>query len=206
MIGVIDYGLGNVSAFLNIYRRLGIPARSVKTVDELEGVDRLILPGVGAFDWAMTRFEASGMKEAVSLLVVEQQMPILGVCVGMQMMARGSDEGMLPGLAWLDADVRHFGSQSEAGSMILPHMGWNGIEKTSSDLLFEGLNDPRYYFLHSFIFVPDSPECVLSYSNYQVRFASSVRKGNVWATQFHPEKSHVWGVRLLQNFASVPLC
>lgn len=203
MIGIVDYGLGNVRAFENIYRRLGIDAAAVRTEAELESADRLILPGVGAFDWAMERLAASGMLSALDRRVRTDRVPVLGVCVGMQIMARGSDEGTRPGLGWIAADVKRFDGSWFEGNACLPHMGWNDVAPKSACSLFRELSDPQFYFLHSYFFNPDSGDCVIGTTLYGKPFASAVGQDHIWATQFHPEKSHDWGVRLLKNFAEV---
>lgn len=200
MIGIIDYGLGNVRAFENIYRRLNIDVRLVRSAKELEAADRLILPGVGAFDWAMTRLEQSGMNEALNRRVLSDAVPILGVCVGMQMMATRSDEGNMTGLGWVPGQVKRFDETKFKQRTHLPHMGWNSVEVTQ-DPLFEGIDDPQFYFLHSYFFYPDDAMHAVAHSYYGARFASAIRRDNIWATQFHPEKSHHWGIRLLKNFA-----
>lgn len=201
MIGVIDYGLGNVQAFLNIYQEFNIPAVRVKTRYELRGCERLILPGVGSFDWAMERLNASGLRDDLDEAVLRQKKWVLGVCVGMQMMARSSEEGVLPGLGWVPAVVRRFNDTLH--SVKLPHMGWNEVEPVSEGSLFHGMSSPSFYFLHSYFIAPDEEETALSWTHYAGRFVSSVRKKNIFGTQFHPEKSHGCGIHLLRNFATL---
>lgn len=203
MIALVDYGLGNIQAFANIYRRLGIEAWAASTAIDLRRASRIILPGVGAFDWAMTRLQNSGLREALDEEVLGARKPVLGICVGMQMMARSSEEGVLPGLGWIDATVIRFDTRLLEGKTHLPHMGWNDATPLSTDTLFSGLDAPRYYFLHSYFMRPDSDETTLATSSYGVTFTSAVRSGNVYGTQFHPEKSHQWGIRLLKNFAEL---
>jgi glutamine amidotransferase len=204
VISIVNYGLGNVLAIANIYKRIGVPARIVTTPEELSNADRIILPGVGAFDWAMTRLNESGMRARLDDLVARERRPVLGICVGMQMMAARSDEGVLDGLHWIDGEVRRFDEASFTAKTRLPHMGWNDVVPRVSDGLFEGLAfQARFYFLHSYYFVPDRSDDVLAETDYNGRFAASVCHGNVWGVQFHPEKSHSWGIRLLQNFASL---
>lgn len=203
MIALVDYGLGNIQAFANIYRRLGIEAYAARTATDLRRASRIILPGVGAFDWAMTRLQASGLREALDEEVLVRKKPVLGICVGMQMMARSSEEGILLGLGWLDATVVKFDTRLLEGKTHLPHMGWNDATPMSTDTLFSGLDAPRYYFLHSYFMKPDREENTLATSNYGVTFTSAVKSENMYGTQFHPEKSHDWGVRLLKNFAEL---
>jgi len=201
VIGIVDYGLGNVRAFDNIYRRLGIPARSVRTADELIACDRLILPGVGAFDWAMGKLSQSGMLDALNTRVLDDKVPVFGVCVGMQMMATGSEEGTLPGLGWLQGRVMRFEERLFDDATHLPHMGWNDVEPTPGEPLFAGIDAPQFYFLHSYYMAPEDESAVIGRTHYGKGFASAVRREHICATQFHPEKSHHWGVTLLRNFA-----
>ena len=204
MITIVDYGLGNVQAFANIYKRLGIETVLARDASGLAGATHLILPGVGAFDWAMARLNQSGMREALDELVQVQHKPVLGVCVGMQMMARASDEGQLPGLGWFDAAVRIFDATRLVGRTQLPHMGWNDVDPARTDGLLRGLGeDARFYFLHSYYIDPNDPADVLATTAYGDRFTCAVQRGNVHGVQFHPEKSHGWGIQLLKNFAEL---
>jgi imidazole glycerol-phosphate synthase subunit HisH len=202
LIGIVDYGLGNVQAFTNIYRALNIPAMPVKTADELANCSHLILPGVGAFDWAISRLSDSGMCAALNQRVLQDNIPVLGVCVGMQIMANGSEEGVLPGLGWIPGRVHRFSDSYLAKQIYLPHMGWNCINSRSDDVLFRDIESPQFYFLHSYYFQPESSDDIIAKTDYGFTFASAVRRGKVWATQFHPEKSHQWGVALLRNFSN----
>jgi imidazole glycerol-phosphate synthase subunit HisH len=202
LIGIVDYGLGNVQAIANIYKRLEVPALLARTAADLRSATHLILPGVGAFDWAMSQLDASGMRGALEESVLGERKPVLGICVGMQMMARGSDEGSCPGLGWFEADVKRFDHSKFAGPTHLPHMGWNDVLPRNSDGLFRELGDgARFYFLHSYYFAPRDPKDVLARSRYGDHFACAVQRGNIFGVQFHPEKSHGWGIRLLDNFA-----
>jgi glutamine amidotransferase len=203
MIGVVDYSLGNVQAFLNIFKNLNIDAMTVRNCDELVRADRLILPGVGSFDWAMEKLIASGMRDCLDEMVLKKGTSVLGVCVGMQMMSRSSEEGKLSGLGWIPGVVKRFHQTSTQSKIQLPHMGWNDVEPLSRDGLFRGMDDPRFYFLHSYYYLPDADEHVLARTNYGGYFASAVGAGNVFGAQFHPEKSHGWGVQLLKNFAEL---
>ena len=201
MIGIVDYGLGNVRAFENIYRRLGIPAQAVCTADQLMAADRLILPGVGAFDWAMAKLAKSGMIEALNSRVLQDRVPVLGVCVGMQIMADSSEEGISSGLGWIPGQVERFSDGSFTTPTRLPHMGWNDIQVIGEPALYIGLVSPRFYFLHSYLFRPADTGDIVAYAYYGQVFAAAIRRNNIWATQFHPEKSHDWGIALLRNFA-----
>ena len=204
MIAIINYGLGNVQAIANIYRQLNVPARLVSSPDELAAADRIILPGVGSFDWAMRKLAESGMRAALDDAVIRQGRWVLGICVGMQMMATASDEGELPGLGWLDAKVRRMSAPGDRAPLQLPHMGWNDIHVRGESALFDGLEGgSRFYFLHSYAVEPAHEEAALATATYGQEFAASVGARNLLGVQFHPEKSHEWGIRLLRNFAGL---
>ncbi len=204
MIAIVDYGLGNILAFANMFKRLNIEARVARSAQELAGTDKIILPGVGAFDHAMDLLDASGMRATLDQLVLKDKVPVLGICVGMQILAKGSDEGKLPGLGWIDGRVRAFASLPQAAGLALPHMGWNDARPAAGMPLFAHMNDDaRFYFLHSFFFECASTESVAATAGYGIDFACCVRSDNIYGVQFHPEKSHHWGARLLQNFAEL---
>ncbi len=204
MIAIVDYGLGNSQAFANIYKRLNIPATLASTVAALEEADRIILPGVGSFDWAMQSLERAGLRSALHELVIAAKRPVLGVCVGMQMMARSSEEGSELGLGWIDAEVKRFTFLPDSDRLILPHMGWNDVILNHQSELLLGLeNEARFYFLHSYYFAPRQDDIVVSTADYGGRFVCGVQSGNCFGVQFHPEKSHGWGIQLLKNFAEV---
>ncbi len=204
MIAIIDYGLGNVLAFANLYYRFGIPARIARTPAELEGATRLILPGVGAFDHAMERFTASGLREPVTEMVQGRGVPVLGICVGMQILADASDEGAAAGLGWIPGRVRKLDVTKLTQRTQLPHMGWNDVEPLRPSPLFAGLEgDARFYFLHSYYFHNTRPEDALAATEYGIRFSCAVNSGGIYGVQFHPEKSHHYGSQLLKNFAEM---
>lgn len=204
MIKIIDYGLGNILAFLNIYKRLNIPAAVARNADELKEASRLILPGVGSFDHAMELLQKSGMRESLDDLVLNRSIPVLGVCVGMQIMAERSEEGVLPGLGWIQASVRKLHGSEGESPLRLPHMGWNDVVSVASSGLFTGLErDALFYFLHSYYFDCESSGTALAETDYGMRFVCAVNSCNIHGVQFHPEKSHQYGTRLLQNFSKV---
>ncbi len=204
MIALIDYGVGNAQAFLNTFKRLGISARRANTVADLESASHLILPGVGAFDHAMTMFEQSGLRPAIEELVITGKKPILGICVGMQMLASGSDEGQLPGLNWIPGRVRAFKHVKELEALPLPHMGWNNIKISKVHPLFSDLEKPAsFYFLHSYFFDAENKENVIATANYGIKFDCIVSHDNIYGIQCHPEKSHHFGSQFLKNFSEV---
>jgi glutamine amidotransferase len=199
-VTLVHYGLGNIQAFANIYHRLNIPVTIADRAEQIEKAEKIILPGVGAFDTAMAKLNASGMRGALDKAVLEHKVPVLGVCVGMQMMAERSEEGTLPGLGWVEGNVVHFNRAEDAP---LPHMGWNDVDPTDTDTLFKNIINPSYYFLHSYILAPKNNADILAFTPYHGEFPSAIRKGHIYGTQFHPEKSHRWGIDLLQNFAKL---
>jgi glutamine amidotransferase len=204
MMTIVDYGLGNISAFRNVYRRLNIEVKTATTAEDLRDASKVILPGVGAFDHAMERLTQSGMREALDDLALRRRVPILGVCVGMQILGRESDEGKLPGLSWMDARVRALSALMSTETLPVPHMGWNDVRPVSRNKLFDGLDrDARFYFLHSYYFQCDREEDAIAVSNYGRDFACAANAANVFGVQFHPEKSHHYGARLLQNFGEM---
>jgi glutamine amidotransferase len=204
MITIVNYGLGNIQAIANIYKRLGVAVQVASTDKELADAQRIILPGVGAFDWAMMKLNQSGMRDRLDELVTVKGRPVLGICVGMQMMANRSDEGEAAGLGWINADVRKFDEASFKQKTHLPHMGWNDVLPQQPGGLFEGLEtEARFYFLHSYYFAPRNLNDVLAVTDYNGKYASSVGRANVYGVQFHPEKSHQWGIQLLKNFSEL---
>lgn len=204
MITIIDYGVGNIYAFQNVYKRLNIPTKIAKTEKDLAGAEKLILPGVGSFDYAMAQLNNSGMREQLDALVLKKHVPVVGICVGMQMMANGSDEGSLEGLKWIDAQVKKFDETTIKQITKLPHMGWNDVTPAAGHPLFAGLEkDAIFYFLHSFYFLCNHESDSIAKSEYGINFTSSVNRDNIYGIQFHPEKSHHYGETLLHNFSKI---
>ena len=204
MIHIVDYGLGNIQAFVTMYKRLGIEAVRAKSTEDLRGARKLILPGVGAFDHAMELLDESGMRQTLERLVQEDKLPTLGICVGMQILAGSSEEGVGTGLGWVGGRVRCFAGNPESAALPMPHMGWNDVIPVAGSPLFRGLeNDARFYFLHSYYFECSDPTNVLARADYGFQFDCAVQNGNVFGVQFHPEKSHHWGATLLKNFAEL---
>ncbi len=204
MITLIDYGVGNIFAFQNVYKRLDIPTKIAKTHDDLADAQKLILPGVGSFDYAMAQLNASGMREKLDELVLEKKVPVIGICVGMQMMGKRSDEGILEGLKWIDSEILKFDENLIQQRTKLPHMGWNDVVPVKNHPLFIGLEkEAIFYFLHSFYFQCNNPIDSIAFSDYGLSFSSAVNKDNIYGIQFHPEKSHHYGEKLLHNFANL---
>lgn len=205
MIGIVDYGLGNIKAFINVYKRLNIPACLVSSPEQFDEVSKIILPGVGAFDQAMSKLNNSGLREQLEQKVLGEKIPVLGICVGMQMLANASEEGKLKGLEWIDADILKFQhAENLRFQFPLPHMGWNHLNKKSDDPLFKDLDEsPEFYFLHTYYFQCNQQEDVIATAEYSKVFNCVVRRENIYGIQCHPEKSHSNGVLLLKNFAEI---
>jgi glutamine amidotransferase len=204
MIIVIDYGMGNLGSILNMLKKIGAPAKVSSDLKEIDIADKLILPGVGAFDTAMRQLAEIDMIELLNDKVLNRKTPTLGVCLGMQLLTKGSEEGVLPGLGWIDAETIRFRFDPQQTNLKIPHMGWNTINICREGTLFRELNgESRFYFVHSYHVVCHQPEDVLATTNYGYECVSALQRGNIMGAQFHPEKSHKFGMKLLKNFAEL---
>ena len=202
MIAIINYGLGNINAFVNVYKMQGVMLKIASKANELIGATKIILPGVGSFDQAMILFDKSGMRPLVDKMVLTDGVPLIGICVGMQMLAHSSEEGILPGLGYIDAVVRRFDESKMVRKLNLPHMGWNDICPNNDSILFNDLTvNPLFYFLHSYYFDCENATNSIATADYGGEFTCAVKKENIYGVQFHPEKSHHNGIQLLKNFA-----
>lgn len=189
MIAIIDYGLGNISAFANIYKQLNVPFIIAKIPDDLRQASKIILPGVGAFDYAMQMLEGSGMRSVLDELVLEHKTPVLGVCVGMQIMATSSEEGVKPGLNWIKGVVKKIDAAKLVHKPTIPHMGWNQVSSKKDAEIFAGIDDEQgFYFLHSYYFSCANDDDILAVSEYAGKFSCAVHRDNIYGFQFHPEK------------------
>lgn len=199
MIAIVDYDIGNVAAVANMLQRLGANCEITADPGKIELADKIILPGNGAFDACMCNLRASGLVPLLERRVLSDRVPLLGICVGAQMLGRGSEEGQEPGLGWIDMDVRRF---PDIPDLRVPHMGWNqvGVRAARHPLARDMELDTRFYFVHSYYMAPVNTEDVLFTTDYRITFASGVARGNIVGVQFHPEKSHRFGKRLLGNF------
>ena len=204
MITIIDYGVGNINAFQNVFKRLNIPSEIAKSISDLDQVDKIILPGVGHFDYAMGQLNKSGMRERLDELVINEKKNVIGICVGMQIMGKRSDEGELEGLGWIDGEIKRFDEAKITHHTKLPHMGWNDVSFEINHPLFIGLEkEAIFYFLHSYYFQCKNQKNSIATTEYGVRFTSSINVNNIYGIQFHPEKSHSYGEKLLSNFAKL---
>lgn len=201
MITIVNYGMGNLGSVLNMFKRIGEPAKLAHSPKELIGADKILLPGVGAFDQAMKRINEGGFREVLDQKVLLEKIPILGICLGMQLLTRGSEEGKLPGLNYIPADTVRF---PKTAGIKVPHMGWNRVVFSTPSVLTKDLpEESRFYFVHSFrVNVDDENNSILK-ADYGIRFDAAIQKENIFGAQFHPEKSHKFGMQLLKNFASI---
>jgi glutamine amidotransferase len=205
MISIVDYGVGNIQAFLNIFNRLGIKAQRAPNIKLLREASHIILPGVGHFDHAMKKLNNSGLRDCLENLVINFNIPLLGICVGMQVLANKSEEGVLPGLGWIPGNVRAFSNNPTYSQLPLPHMGWNKLNINQSALISAENNDQlsEYYFLHSYYFDAKDKSTVNATSEYGFKFDAAVNHKNIYGVQFHPEKSHEYGEKILKNFSTI---
>lgn len=205
MIAIIDYGVGNVGSILNMLRHVGVSAIITKDQLEIENASKLILPGVGAFDEGMTRLNNSGLTKILNQKVIDKATPILGVCLGMQMMTRGSEEGSQPGLNWINAHCIkfQFNQIEENRNLRVPHMGWNDVEIKKDEInLFPKIDkELQFYFAHSFHLVCEE-SIILGTTKYGYEFPVAFKRDNILGVQFHPEKSHQFGMNFLKAFAT----
>lgn len=210
MITIVDYGMGNLGSIYNMFvKKIKVECEVTSDLDKIKSAKKLLLPGVGAFDNAMKRISEEGIREVLELKVLREKTPILGICLGMQLLTKGSDEGKLPGLGWIDAYTHRF-SFEKAEGLKVPHMGWNEVNLSQESLLTTGLGElvakpdnPRFYFVHSYyVKVKNQSNSILK-TNFGHEFDSAIQKDNIYGAQFHPEKSHKFGVQLFKNFAEL---
>ena len=202
MIVIVDYGVGNVASVLNMLRKVGVKARVSGSAADIEGSDKLILPGIGHFGHGMRKLVESGLIPSLREQALVRRKPILGICLGMQMMTRGSEESEVPGLAWLDAFTRRF---SESAGRRVPHMGWNSVRPSADARLFDrdSPEPERFYFVHSYFVQVDDRADAAASCQYGDEFTAAFERDNLFGVQFHPEKSHRFGMGLLRRFATV---
>jgi len=201
MIVVVDYGVGNLGSICNMLKRIGVEAAASGDARQIAAATKLILPGVGAFDNGMQSLHARNLVPVLNDSVLKRRIPILGICLGMQLFSQGSEEGKLPGLGWLNARTIRFPSKEQQPALRVPHMGWNTAHVLRPGVLFrDTAQQPRFYFVHSYHVVCDDSEDVTAMTHHGVDFTSSFERGNVLGVQFHPEKSHKFGMKVLENF------
>jgi imidazole glycerol-phosphate synthase subunit HisH len=204
LITIVDYGLGNLGSIKSMLRRLGFAAVITSDAGEISAADKLILPGVGAFDNGMSNIRERGLEGVLRRKALEEGTPILGICLGMQLLADSSEEGREPGLGWIPGRAVRFSFPGGGTGLKVPHMGWNTVSARRDDPLAAGfLPEMRFYFVHSYHVICDDPEDVLLTTEYGGPVTAATRRGNIMGTQFHPEKSHKFGMIVLKNFAEI---
>lgn len=200
-IAIIDYGMGNLGSIANMLKKVGVKAMITADPAAIKQADKLILPGVGAFDNGMKNLAERGLTPLLNVQVLQHKKPILGLCLGMQLFAQRSEEGQLPGLGWLEAEAIRFKFDAANAHLKVPHMGWNTITPCLSHPIFTDMEaEPRFYFVHSYHVVCTHQQNVLAQAHYGFDIAAMVVKDNIIGAQFHPEKSHKFGMKLLKNF------
>ena len=201
MIGILNYGVGNVGAYLKIFHSQDIPVMPIGSASDFRLVDKIILPGVGAFDSAMRKLNKSNLRDALDNAVLHEKKTLLAVCIGMHMLGDSSQEGSLSGLGYIAGFTKELTSPLKGESLKLPHMGWNEIT-IKNEGIWKGINVTEgFYFLHSYAFYPDVEADIIGTCNYGLNFSCAVKSSNIYGFQFHPEKSLSNGIRLLKNFA-----
>jgi imidazole glycerol-phosphate synthase subunit HisH len=202
MIQIIDYGLGNTGSIYNMLKKIGVKSEIVDNPVKLNDGSKYILPGVGSFDNGMKLLKNNNWIEKLNELIILKKNPILGICLGMQLMTKSSEEGIIPGLSWIDADVKKFSFKDN--NLKIPHMGWNNINPIKNNKLFYKLNNQsRFYHVHSYYVLLNDSSNEIASTNYSKEFTSSFQKDNIFGVQFHPEKSHKYGMQLLSNFSKI---
>lgn len=202
MITIIDYGTGNLRSIANVLRVLGVPSCITSNPSDIDRATKLILPGVGHFDFGMTNLRQSALIEPLNDAVLVRKIPVLGICLGAQLLTRGSQEGQLPGLGWIEADTIAFDRTRMPSHLRVPHMGWADTTVRANQPLFEGLEHPRFYYVHSFHMVCDHPDNEMCHAIHGYSFVAGICKQHILGVQFHPEKSHRFGKIVLKNFAA----
>ena len=204
MITIIDYGSGNIKAIANIYEKLKVAYSIASVPEQVIGAKKIFLPGVGAFDETISKLDSTGFRKVLDKEVLENNVPIMGICVGMQILADSSEEGTCKGLGYIKGKVKKIDDNTILHKPKLPHLGWNSIEIVKNNVLLQEI-DPQFgfYFLHTYYFECEDLNNVLATTNYGATFASAVHRENIFGIQFHPEKSHHNGVKLLHNFAKL---
>ncbi len=205
MITIVDYGMGNLGSIKNMFKYLGVESTIQSDVDKIKRASKILLPGVGSFDTAMQKINRGDLREVLDEKALKEQVPILGICLGMQLLTKNSEEGELDGLGWIDAKSISFKDRVDS-QLKIPHMGWNIVRKNQKSKLTEGFelfDESRFYFVHSyFVRVEDEKNSILK-TEYGVEFDSAIQKDNIFGVQFHPEKSHKFGMKLFENFARI---
>ncbi len=203
MIVIIDYGIGNPRSINNMLHKIDVESIISANSADIANAEKLILPGVGSFDAGMMNLEKMGILKILNEKVMREKTPILGICLGMQLFAKKSEEGVRAGLGWINANVIRFSFVNTLSNFKIPHMSWNTVNIQKNSELFQGIEDPRFYFVHSYHVKCENEEDILCNTTYGCEFHAAVKKDNVIGVQFHPEKSHKFGMKFLKNFSGL---
>ncbi len=203
MIIIVDYGMGNLGSVLNMFKKVGASAKISSDLDEISKAKKILLPGVGAFDTAMKCIKDTGMTEILNQKALVDKIPILGICLGMQLLTNKSEEGKLPGLGWIEGETFNFKDRID-GSLKVPHMGWNIVDINKENAITNNFKrEVRFYFVHSYFVKVKNPINSMMTTSYGISFDSAIVRDNIFGAQFHPEKSHKFGMNLFKNFAKI---
>ena len=203
MITIVDYGMGNLGSVFNMFKKIGVESKITSDLEEIKGAQKILLPGVGSFDNAMKRINESGLKEVLNKKALVEKVPVLGICLGMQLLTYGSEEGVEKGLGWINAKAKKFHFRKEE-KLKVPHMGWNRVFNSPPNQLTLNLpEEPRFYFVPSYYVEVENQENSILKTNYGIEFDSAIQHNNIYGAQFHPEKSHKFGMKLFDNFSKI---
>ena len=203
MVTIVDYGMGNLGSIFNMFKKIGVQSKITSNKSEIEKAEKILLPGVGSFDAAMNKINELDFKELLNYKALEEKIPVLGICLGMQLLTNSSEEGVLPGLGWIPAETLKFKFEKEQ-NLKIPHMGWNLVEKNKDSKLTEDfIDEARFYFVHSYYVKCQNDSNSILKTTYGLTFDSAIQNENIYGAQFHPEKSHKFGMNLLKNFSKI---
>lgn len=203
MVTIVDYGMGNLGSIFNMFKKIGVPSKITSDKNEIEKAEKILLPGVGSFDAAMNKINELDFKELLNYKALEEKIPVLGICLGMQLLTNSSEEGVLPGLGWIQAETLKFKFEKEQ-NLKIPHMGWNLVKKNRDSKLTEDfIDETRFYFVHSYYVKCQYNSNSILKTTYGLTFDSAIQHENIYGAQFHPEKSHKFGMNLLKNFSKI---
>lgn len=203
MITIVDYGMGNLGSIFNMFKKIGVQSKITSDKIEIEKATKILLPGVGSFDAAMSKIRELDFQSLLNYKAIEEKIPILGICLGMQLLTNSSEEGILPGLCWIDAETLKFKFDAHQ-NLKIPHMGWNMVQKNrNSKITNDFEEDARFYFVHSYYVKCKNDANSILKTNYGLTFDSVIQKDNIYGAQFHPEKSHKFGMKLFKNFSEI---
>ncbi|WP_419765648.1 MAG: imidazole glycerol phosphate synthase subunit HisH [Arcobacter sp.] len=205
MITIVDYGMGNLGSIQNMFKYIGINSKIEKDVDKIKNASKILLPGVGSYDTAMKKINQNGLSDVLNEKALKDQVPVLGICLGMQLLTDGSEEGKLNGLGWISGKTKSF--KNNIGSEYnVPHMGWNLVKQSNRSQLtedFDTFDETRFYFVHSYFVKVENDKNSILKTSYGLDFDSAIQKNNIFGAQFHPEKSHKFGMKVFENFARI---